>query len=190
MIKVIVPFTEGVEEIELITIVDTLRRAEIEVCMASIGTEKTVIGRSNIPLIADAIFAHVVDHYWDAIILPGGVPNAFLLAESADVKRACSYFHNQQRTLAAICAAPFALASFGLLHGKKITAYPSMKEKILSVDATILFETARVIEDGNILTSQGPGTALLFSLALINKLCDNETALRIGQEMITDNDFS
>ncbi|MCF6208723.1 MAG: DJ-1/PfpI family protein, partial [Ghiorsea sp.] len=109
MKQVLVPFTTGVEEIELVTIVEILRRADVKVCMASLDGE-AVVGRSGIRLQADQHIRDCVDMSWDMIVLPGGLPNAQLLQESKIVNDIMCMQAAQQKTVSAICAEPVALA--------------------------------------------------------------------------------
>ena len=182
MKRVLVPFTAGVEEIELVAVVDILRRADIDVCLASLDG-KPVVGRSNITLHADAALADVMSQSWEMIVLPGGLPNAQLLGESPLVKTITRSMAEQGKVIAAICAAPKALADFGLLDDKKVTSHPSVKAQILASSNAIYLEQA-VVEDGLLVTSRGAGTAVPFALSLVAKLTSQEQADNIKQAIL------
>lgn len=175
MKRVLVPFTTGVEEIELVAIVDILRRADVEVCMASLE-DKPVVGRSGITMIADKYIQDTMNTVWDMIVLAGGQPNAQLLQESEIVQRMTCNHAAQGKTVAAICAAPVALASFGLTIDKQITAYPSCEEDMKQLQPSSSYLQQAVVEDGNIITSRGAGTAVEFALVLVAKLCGQQQA--------------
>lgn len=182
MKRVLVPFTSGVEEIELVAVVDILRRADIDVCLASLDGQP-VTGRSNIMIHADTALADVMSQSWDMIVLPGGLPNAELLSQNPLVQAITTSMVEQGKYIAAICAAPKALANFGLLDGIKVTSHPSVKEQILASSSTIYLEQA-VVEDGLLITSRGAGTAVSFALTLVGKLTSKAQADRIKQAIL------
>jgi len=167
MCNVLVPFTTGVEEIELVAVVDILRRVEINVCMASLDGQPA-IGRSGIAITPDAHIETASIEQWDMIVLPGGLPNATLLEESEMVKTICLQHRKQNKPLAAICAAPAALSSFGITKHLDVTSHPSVQGKIEQTGAQYLKQA--VVEDDSIITSRGAGTAIAFALHLVTKL--------------------
>ncbi len=180
--KVLVPFSAGVEEIELVTIVDILRRADITVCLASLDG-KEVVGRSNIVIHAEKSLTDVCQEPWDMIVLPGGQPNANHLKENDLVKETVLHLANQGKYIAAICAAPAALAAFGITKNKRVTSHPSVQKEMLLQPSTTYLEQA-VVEDGLLITSRGAGTALEFALCLVTKLCHAEKAAEIRQAIL------
>jgi len=183
MKRVLVPFTTGVEEIELVAIVDILRRADVEVCMASLD-DKAVTGRSKITLQADISLNDAQQQDWDMIVLPGGLPNADLLRESRTLQALAMKHAKQGKTVAAICAAPAALASFGLTQGKKVTSYPSFQQTILQYEPSSIYCADAVVEDEHIITSRGAGTAVAFALHLVQKLCGQNKAEEIRAAIV------
>jgi len=183
MRKVIVPFTEGVEEIEFVTVVDILRRAGIEVTMASLNG-KSVTGRSKIIIQADAALKDVIEDDWDMVVLPGGLPNAHLLRDDPNVKSLVENLRNQRKSIAAICAAPTALAAYGITEGRSITSYPAMKDEILQLTPSSSYCDDAVVEDDFLITSRGAGTAVEFALRLVTRLCDKEKSEEIRQSII------
>ncbi len=183
MKRVLVPFTDGVEEIELVAVVDILRRAGIEVIMASLAGA-AVKGRSNITITADAELADIADEPWDMVVLPGGLPNAYLLRDDLDVKRVVERLREQRKTIAAICAAPAALAAYGITEGRNVTSYPAMKEEIQKLSPSAIYSDDAVVEDGFLITSRGAGTAVEFALRLVTRLSGRGKSEEIRQSII------
>ena len=165
MKKVVVFLAEGFEEIEAITIIDTLRRAEIGVTTVSVTGNKTVKGAHNIPVVADELFEDVNYSEYDMIALPGGMPGAKHLNEHEGVKEQLKTFA-EDKHIGAICAAPMVLGGMGLLKGKRATCFPGFEPEL--IEATVTKEPVTV--DGNIVTGKGPAFAISFSLQLIETL--------------------
>ncbi|OIO71808.1 MAG: DJ-1 family protein [Zetaproteobacteria bacterium CG_4_9_14_3_um_filter_49_83] len=183
MSRVLVPFTRGVEEIECIAVVDILRRADIEVCMASLDGAP-VVGRSAITILPDAALPDIMHEAWDMVVLPGGLPNAHLLRDDANVKAVVDRLRSERKSIAAICAAPTALAAFGITAGKKVTSYPSCQQEMQSLQPSSVYSDDAVVEDDFLTTSRGAGTSLLFALRLVARLCGEEKAEQIGQSIV------
>ncbi len=183
MANVLVPFTTGVEEIEMIAVVDVLRRADMNVCMASLDGN-TVAGRSNIFIEADAALADVADQDWDMIVLPGGLPNAHLLRDDASVKAIVERLSTERKTIAAICAAPTALAAYGITAGKRVTSYPSCQPDMEALQPSSVYVDEAVVEDDVLITSRGPGTAIAFALRLVARLCGEDKAAEIRTSIV------
>lgn len=177
--RVLVPLAEGFEEIEAVTIIDVLRRAGIEVVTASLAASTSVKGAHGISVAADTTLDASRSGRFDAVVLPGGMPGAAHLRDDARVLAALKSVVAQGGTAAAICAAPIALEAAGLLAGRRATGYPGFREQLASASARV---EDRVVEDGPIVTSCGPGTALEFALALAARLAGRKTAddLRAG----------
>lgn len=154
----------GFEEIEAIAPIDLLRRAEAEVVIASLGKEKLVTGRCGVSIEADAILTDVADQSFDLLLLPGG-PGVKALRTDGRPARLAKAYADAGKTVAAICAAPTVLADAGLLTGKRFTAHFSVHSELPGVLAE-----ARLVKDGNIITSRGAGTAVEFGLALVGEL--------------------
>jgi 4-methyl-5(b-hydroxyethyl)-thiazole monophosphate biosynthesis len=183
MSRVLVPFTTGVEEIECIAVVDILRRANIEVCLASLDGEM-VTGRSGITIAANATLADVMNENWDMIVLPGGLPNAHLLREDAHVKAVVQHLREQRKSIAAICAAPVALAAYGITEGLRVTSYPAFQKEMEQLALSSVYSDEAVVEDGFLVTSRGAGTAVAFALRLVARLCGEEKAEEIRVSII------
>lgn len=183
MINVLVPFTTGVEEVEFVAVVDLLRRAGIEVCTASLDGE-AVVGRSNITIAADAALPDVANREWDMVVLPGGLPNAHLLRDDAHVKAVVERLKAERKTVAAICAAPTALAAYGVTAGKRVTSYPACQAEMEALQPSSLYVDDAVVEDDFLITSRGAGTAVAFSLHLIAHLCGEAKAEEIRVSIV------
>ncbi len=164
MAKIGICFADGCEEIEGLTVVDLLRRAEIEIVMISINETREVMGAHKIPFICDTTIAEVNWDEFDGITLPGGMPGTIHLGECEAVTDTVKKFAAEGKLVSAICAAPSVLGKCGVLEGKKATSYPGFAD--VMTGCTYLEEAAVV--DGNIITSRGMGTAIDFSLAIIS----------------------
>ncbi|MFP6583527.1 MAG: DJ-1 family glyoxalase III [Candidatus Hydrogenedentota bacterium] len=168
MPTVLVPVADGSEEMELITIVDVLRRAEIDVTIASLSGEAITASRGT-RIIPDAALADVLDDNFDLVVLPGGLPGADNLDNDPRIHVLLKRNVAEGRLVGAICAAPRVLAHAGLLDGKRATSYPGFLDDI----APEVSSTGEAVEwDGNVVTSRGPGTAMDFALTLIEVLRD------------------
>jgi len=183
MARVLIPFTTGVEELEMVAVVDLLRRADMDVCMASLDG-KAVTGRSGICIDADAALADVMDQAWDMVVLPGGLPNAHLLRDDADVKTLVQRLCAERKSIAAICAAPTALAAYGITAGKRVTSYPACQPEMEALQPSSVYVDAVVVEDDFLITSRGPGTAMAFALRLISRLCGEQKAAEISADVV------
>ena len=172
MLTVLVPLAEGCEELEAVTIIDLLRRAQVEVVTAGLAAGPVKASRGTV-LVPDTTLDAALQADYDLIALPGGLPGADHLANDARLIAALQKTAARGQYTAAICAAPRALAKAGLLAGKRFTAYPgSMKAE----DYPGLTPTGAVVEqNGGVITSRGPGTAMDFALTLIEVLCGRTT---------------
>jgi protein deglycase len=166
MKKILVLLADGFEEIEALTVVDVLRRANVECDMCSLSNDY-VTGTHNIQVKADINIKNIDIDKYDGIVLPGGLPGAYNLRDSKEVKEIVLNFNENKKIIAAICAAPEALESFNILNNKKCTSYPGFIKNKENVD---YIEDKMVVEDGNIITSRGPATAIEFSLFILKKL--------------------
>lgn len=178
--KVLIILAEGFEEIEAVTAIDVLRRAGLEVTVAGLASNR-ITGAHGIVIEADVL----LDQYSqnpDAIVLPGGMPGAQNLGKSQKVREIIKKVYDQKKWVASICAAPaLAVAPTGILNGKKATCYPGFEKNFPS---TVKFSKERVAIDENIITSQGPGSALEFALKLAEQLVGKEKAQNLKEDMI------
>ena len=175
MKTVIVFMADGLEECEGLIVVDLLRRAGIRVITASITGTKEIRSSHGITFFADALAEEVDYSTADMIVLPGGKQGTEHLAASTVVKEQCLAFA-ADRYVSAICAAPSVLAAHGLLEGREATCHPDFEPKMKGAVLTHNSVTAA----DNIITGQGLGAAIPFSLELIRTLVDEETAQRIA----------
>jgi len=170
--RVLVPLAQGCEELEAITIIDLLRRAGIEVISAGLDSENITASR-GVKLIPDMDLESALNNDYDMIILPGGLPGADHLDNDEHLKSAIKKMANNDKYIAAICAAPKVLLNAGVLVGKTVTCYPGFLDDAGLSDITLSEEA--VVRDGKIITSRGPGTAIDFALELIEVLSGKET---------------
>ncbi|MBN2816444.1 MAG: DJ-1/PfpI family protein [Campylobacterales bacterium] len=179
MRRVLVPLAKGFEEIEAVTIIDVLRRAEIEVLVVSLNREKFVEGAHGITVETPSDIANILSDEIDMIILPGGWGGTYTLADDANVQRLLKEMDSKNKQIAAICAAPYALNKAGVLK-EKYTCYPSVEEKIEKEGYQ--GDVSMVVESQNVLTSRGPATAICFALEIVKKLEGKEKyeALKSG----------
>ena len=179
MATVLVPLAQGCEELEAVTIIDLLRRAEINVITASLDGA-TVTASRGVKLVADASLDEVINQQFDMIVLPGGLPGANHLDDDQRIHDMLKKMSQAGKYTAAICAAPKVLANAGLLEGKNATSYPGFIDK-MDLPRTHVLQDAVVIDD-KVITSRGPGTAMDFALTLIEKLSgkDKRDAVEAG----------
>lgn len=180
MKKVYIFLADGFEEIEGLTVVDLLRRAEIEAVTVSIKEDKMVTGAHGISVKADFLFDEIKGTMADMAVLPGGMPGTTNLLACEPLMDMVLGLHSAGAYVAAICAAPSILAEIGLLEGKKATSYPGFEEKMTMAD--YVYEP--VVQDGQVITSRGMGTAIDFSLKLIEVLEGEEKAKKISDSII------
>mgnify|MGYP001581032159 CR=1 FL=1 len=178
--NILVPLLSGFEELEATTIVDVLRRADLSVWLAA-DEPGPVRGAHNIRVVADKALARVSAKDLRAVVLPGGMPGAKNLAEHPIVQRLIAEVYKQGGYVAAVCAAPMALAAAGVLAGKSATCYPGF-EKYL--EGAKISEN-RVVVDGKVVTSRGPGTAQEFALTLVGLLRDKNTETEVQEALLT-----
>jgi 4-methyl-5(b-hydroxyethyl)-thiazole monophosphate biosynthesis len=171
MPKVLVPIAEGFEELEAVAIIDVMRRAEIEVLVAAVKENLEVTGANGIALKCDRHVTGITADELDMIVLPGGWGGTDILAEDAAVQSLLKEMDASGKNIGAICAAPFALNQAGVLK-TNFTCYPSVEEKIRTEGYQ--GDTAQVVQDGNVMTSRGPGTAICFGLQIVRKLVGDE----------------
>jgi len=162
--RVLCLLAPGFEEIEAIAPIDLLRRAEAEVVIASVNGEKLVAGRCGVTLQADVMLTEIQSQPFDLLFIPGG-PGVKVLREEGRAAKLAKDYAAQGKVVTAICAAPLVLADAGLLTGKRFTAHFSVHASLPGVLAN-----ERVVQDGNIITSRGAGTAMEFGLALVREL--------------------
>lgn len=167
MSRVLVPLAEGCEELEAVTVIDLLRRAGIEVVTAGLDDGPVRASRGT-RLIPDTTLAQALEQDFDMVVLPGGLPGADHLNADARIHDVLKRMAAGGKYTAAICAAPKVLADAGLLVGRRATAFPGVLEAMDLGDTTLVADA--VVIDDRVITSRGPGTAMDFALALIERL--------------------
>ena len=182
MAKVLVPLANGFEELEAVAVVDVLRRGGVEVVMASMHDSPDVKGAHGMSVRADALFADVADAEYDAIVLPGGGEGTENLKNSDALFRRLRRQDSEGRLLCAICAAPTVLVEAGVIApGIHVTCYPTCQ---MQLDRQ--WTPAPVVAEGNVITGQAPGTALLFGLVVLQTLAGEKVAQKVARGMVTD----
>lgn len=180
MKKAFVFLATGFEEVEAITIIDILRRGEVDVQTVSVSDSLQVNGAHGIPVIADSLFSETDFGLGNMVILPGGLPGATNLLEYEPLIQLIAEFNRLGKYVAAICAAPMVFGKMGILKGKKAISYPGFEQYLEGATIT----TEKVVVDGNIITSRGPATASDFSFKLLELLKDADTAKQIASGML------
>lgn len=175
-----VHFAEGTEEIEFVTIIDLLRRSSLDAVSVSITGKTKVTGAHGIVIETDTTFEEANYDDCDMIVLPGGMPGTLHMAEHSGFTDMIKSFNEKGRSLAAICAAPMVFAGCGILSGKKAVIYPGMEEYLGDAEVS----DKRVQTDGNIITSQGPGTAMEFALEIIRTVKGSAASDEIKKELL------
>ena len=177
-LNVLVPLAQGCEELEAVTITDLLTRAGMKVVTVGLDSNPVKASRGMV-LVPDTTIDSVMSQDFDLMVLPGGLPGADHLQKNSKIQDKLRLMASANKKIAAICAAPKALASAGLLDGKKFTSYPGSTDSCEIAD--MKYSENSVVIDGNIITSRGPGTAMDFALTLIEELLG--TAKRNEVEM-------
>ncbi len=179
MAKIVILLADGFEELEAVAIIDVLRRAEIEIVSAGLK-EGPVSSAHNVKVIPDTMIDKISSDDFDMLVLPGGIPGSDNLNADERVINLIKDFNAKGKMTGAICAAPYVLANAGILDGKRATSYPSFSDRLGSA----VYVEKTVVKDGNIMTSRGPGTALCFGLAIVEKFAGKEKAAQIRDAML------
>jgi len=175
--KVMVTLADGFEDIEAITVVDILKRAGVKV--DTVGVVGSVItSAQGIRVMVDKRISEVNPEEYDGIILPGGNPGYINLGRASKVIEILKRMDSQGKLIAAICGSPAVLAKAGVLENKKATISPGMEKELPYPRAD------RVVVDGNVITSQSPGTAMEFSLALVEKLVGRNKVSELRKTLV------
>ncbi len=173
---------EGFEDIEAVSVIDVLRRGGVDVIVAAVSDSLRVRSAHGIEMSADVCVAQIDKALFGAVILPGGMPGTENLARSAHVIDIVRRHASEGRLVCAICAAPTVLAAAGVLPPEvHVTCYPSC-----SVDLDRPCAGVPVVCDGNFITGQAPGSALLFALVVLQALTDESVAHQTASAMVTD----
>ena len=169
MKTVCIPLANGFEEIEAVSLIDVLRRADVNVITIGVSG-KIIEGGHNIKMETDMSVDDVSSDKIDMILLPGGLGGTHALMKDGRIQKLIKEMDAKNKLIGAICAAPMALDTAGVLKNK-FTCYPGIEGNIKSKGHT---NDQKVVVDGNIMTSQGPATAMIFALEIVKKLCGEE----------------
>lgn len=167
MKKVLLFLADGFEEVEALTVVDYLRRMDIEVNTISITEDEKVKGAHNIVVIADKLISRIKDiDLYDGVVIPGGIPGATNLRDNDKVIDIVKSVNEKNKLVAAICAGPIVLDKAGIIKGKKVTSYPGFEDGLKDVR----YIEENVVKDENIITARGPALAVDFAIEIIRYL--------------------
>lgn len=179
--KILVPIANGSEEMEAIMIIDILRRGGCNVVVASVENTLETIASRKVKIEADMLIEEATKLQYDLVLLPGGLPGATTFSNTEALVSLLKKQASEKKLYGAICASPaLVLEPHGLLKGKKATAFPAMCDKLSDRSAV----ENRVVVDGNVITSRGPGTSMEFALSIIQKLCGREKALQVAKALL------
>lgn len=179
MIKALVPLADGCEEMEAVIIIDIFRRAGWRVIAAATGGDMVHASR-GVRILPDCRLDDVNEPDFDVIAIPGGIDGAKALARDERVLKTIREHAARGKMLAAICAGPLVLQAAGLLRGRKATCHPGVADQMAEPEVS----HDRVVNDGNIVTSQGPGTAMEFALAIVAALDGEDAASAIETGLV------
>jgi len=180
--RIAVQLAVGFEEVEAISIIDVLRRADLEVIVVSVTGKTEVAGAHQIKVVADALFENVDFDQVDMIVLPGGIPGATNLDAHSGLKKVIRKFDAEQKQLAAICAAPLVYGNLGILEGKQAVCYPGYEKYLKGAEVLSI----PVVESGNVITGRGVGVALKFALKIVEKMVSKEKAEILAKQILLD----
>lgn len=173
MAQVYIFLAQGYEEVEMLTVVDMLRRAKIDIDMVAVGTDKAVTSSHGVTIVADRTIAETNFSEADMLVLPGGIPGTPNLRACEALCEQLQAFAGQTgKWVAAVCAAPTVLGELGILDEHRATCYPSFADKIRCKE----YVKQPVVRDGNVITSRGMGTCIEFAAEIITALKDEKTA--------------
>jgi len=177
---ILVHLAKGFEEVEALTAVDIMRRVDLDAYLVSMGDDICVEGSHKITVKADFMFDEIDYTKCEMIVLPGGLPGAHNLRDHEGLRKEILKFAEEGKGLAAICAAPLVFGDLGILEGKKATIYPGMEDELKGAE-NLDFP---VVRDMNIITSQGPATAMKFALALVSYFKGKDVADQLEEDLL------
>lgn len=176
--KVLVPLAESFEEIEFVSIVDVLRRARLEVCVAALDDNLIVKGAHAICIKADCSLKILDYKDFDAIALAGGYYGMMNLKQNKEILRILKGLNEDEKLVSAICASPIVLNEAGVLRGD-FACYPGCEEGLKGERVA-----KAVVKNENLITSAGPGTAIDFALEIVRSLCGENEYKRLFDELL------
>lgn len=180
MKRALILLAEGMEEMEAVIAIDVLRRAGVEVVAASTGLTREVTASRGVRLIADVLLNEANPVECHALIIPGGAGGARRLAGDSRVLELVQYCVKTGKLVAAVCAGPTVLKTAGVLQGIRFTCHPGVRDQFPGMQVS----TDRVVEDGNFITSQGPGTSMEFALAIAKRLAGEAICAKVADGLV------
>lgn len=171
---------EGYEEIEMLTVVDILRRAGLTCDIISVTGKEEVTSSHGVRVLADTLYEDADFDSYDALALPGGMPGTLNLGAHQSVCEQLKKAYADGKLIAAICAAPTVFGQLGLLQGKKAICFPGMEDQLTGAEVTM----APVVRDGSIITSRGMGTAIAFGLEILRYFTDDATVDALAKKIV------
>uniref|UniRef100_A0A2P2L6T4 Uncharacterized protein MANES_10G080900 n=1 Tax=Rhizophora mucronata TaxID=61149 RepID=A0A2P2L6T4_RHIMU len=180
MTQVLVPVANGSEEIEIVTIVDVLRRAKVDVEVASVEKSMQILASQGTKIVADKLLSDAAKSIYDLIILPGGTGGAERLQKSRVLKKLLQEQNIAGRIYGAVCSSPAVLHRQGLLKDKHATGHPSVLSKLTNG----VVNGAKVVIDGKLITSKGLATVTDFTLAIVSKLFGHARARSVAEGLV------
>ena len=178
--QIAVHLADGFEEIEAVSIIDVLRRADLDVLVISVTGNHEVTGAHHLKVIADVLFEEVNYDKISMIVLPGGIPGATNLDQHSGLKEQILKFNGNNKSLAAICAAPLVYGNLGILEGKQAVCYPGYEKYLKGAEVLSI----PVVESANIITGRGVGAALEFALKIVEKMVSPEKSALLAKQML------
>lgn len=178
--KIGIMVADGYEEVEMLTVVDLLRRESLICDIISVTGNKELTSSHKVTVLADVMFADADFDSYDALVIPGGMPGTINLGKHAGVCEQLKKAYADGKLVAAICAAPTVFGSLGILEGKRAICYPGMEDGLTGANVTV----EPVVADGNIITSRGMGTAIDFALAILAYFEGKEAAASLAEKIV------
>ncbi|XP_075511198.1 protein DJ-1 homolog C isoform X2 [Primulina tabacum] len=179
--QVLVPVADGSEEIEVVTVVDILRRAKVNVIVASVEKSLQILASTGTKIVADKLISAAAESTYDLIILPGGVSADERLHKSRILKKLLKEQESEGRFFGALCSSLAILQGYGLLKDRHATAHPSVMN-----DVNNMVTGARVVIDGQLITSKGRATATDFAMAIVSKLFGVARARSVAEGLVLE----
>ena len=177
--NVLIPVADGSEEMEVVIVADTLRRARWHVVLAGLAVGAVTAAR-GVRLMPDAVWADITPEAFDMLVIPGGSDGVMVLAKDERLLAAVRTFMANGKWVAAICAGPLVLQAAGVLKGRRATCHPGVAGELTQTSRL----NDRVVVDGRLITSQAPGTAFEFALALIRAVEGDAKAAALAKAIV------
>ncbi|VAW37247.1 DJ-1/YajL/PfpI superfamily, includes chaperone protein YajL (former ThiJ), parkinsonism-associated protein DJ-1, peptidases PfpI, Hsp31 [hydrothermal vent metagenome] len=185
MKRALIPIATGFEEVEAIAVIDVLRRGGIEVTTATIGPSASdaVEGRCAVKILTDTTLDEAATGpCFDILILPGGAGGTETLLKDKRIEQVIKNHRENGSFIAAICAAPLVLSNAGVTCAGVVTCHPSVRDRVRAKEII----NDRVVVDGKIITSQGPGSAIEFAFTILELLSGKEKAAEVNKGFLAE----